>query len=160
MEELGELGFWLGLGIFLAAGAIAGALKERGKEREKRAMLRALLEGKATPEVLEYLREKDAAELKFQRQAAGLDLGGGTAGGVVAFIVGFLAIGAGLLSLIYTSPRVEFANGMATRVVPPGLDFPLAPIAVMIAIWAAGFIIAALIWRFFGQKKNDAQPGA
>src|SRR5690554_2139290 len=60
MEGLGALGFWLGLGIFLAGGAIAGALKERVKEREKQATLRALLEGEGevTPEVLAYLREK------------------------------------------------------------------------------------------------------
>jgi LPXTG-motif cell wall-anchored protein len=39
-------------------------------------------------------------------------------------------------------------------------DSPLTPVAVMMAIWAGGFVIAALIWWLFGKKKNDAQPGA
>ena len=160
MEELGALGFWLGMGIFLAGSVIASALKERDKEREKQATLRALLTEKATPEVLEYLREKDAAELKLQRQVSGLDWGGGQPAGWVAATIGVLAIVAGLLSLIYTSPRREFVNSEWVTTAAPGLDFPLAPVAVMLGIWAAGFVIAALVWMIFRKKKNDAKPGA
>lgn len=62
--QLGQLGFWLFLGMIIAASIVSGALKERDKEREKQALLRALLEkdGKSATEILAYLREKDAAE--------------------------------------------------------------------------------------------------
>ena len=64
---LGQLGFWLMLGMIIAAGTVSSALKERDKEREKQATLRQLLEkdGKSMIEVLAYLREKDAAEAPF-----------------------------------------------------------------------------------------------
>jgi hypothetical protein len=175
-EGLGELGFWLAAGIVVAAMIVSGGRKEREKEREKQATLRALLEGAGenTTEVLAYLREKDAAELKVMRQALGLDWGKGIgAAGVIGFIVIVLAIGAGLVSLIYTSPRREFVRapadltGAGPQIPPMDLvttsplgDFALAPVGVMMAIWAAGFVIAALIWLVFGKKRNDARPGA
>jgi len=71
---LGELGFWLAVGIVIAAMIVSGAIKERDKERDRQAMLRddaektramrqTLLEhaGGNMPEVLAYLRERDAA---------------------------------------------------------------------------------------------------
>jgi hypothetical protein len=44
MEGLGELGFWLAVGMVVAASIVAGAIKERDKERERLTTLRALLE--------------------------------------------------------------------------------------------------------------------
>ncbi len=65
MEGLGALGFWLGLGIFLAGGAVGGAFKELGKEREKQATLRAMLDleaaGKLTPETRASMHEMIAS---------------------------------------------------------------------------------------------------
>ena len=61
---LGELGFWLMLGMIFAAIIVSEGIKERDQEREKQATLRALLEkdGKSATEVLAYMRERDAAE--------------------------------------------------------------------------------------------------
>ena len=42
--DLGALGFWLMLGMIIAASIVKGGLKERDKEREKEATLRALLD--------------------------------------------------------------------------------------------------------------------
>ena len=64
MEDLGELGFWLAVGIALAAWILSSGQKAREKERQKQETLRALLtaEGKSTTEILAYMRERDAAE--------------------------------------------------------------------------------------------------
>lgn len=160
MEELGEFGFWLAVGLVVAAMIVAGAQKERDKEREKQATVRVLLEkeGGSTAEVLAYLRERDAAELQFQRQALGLEWDKGiSASGVVGVVVIVLAIVAGFVSLTFTSPRRDLLHTLEQS--PSGLA-TLTPVAVMLAIWAAGFVIAALIWWAFGKKKNDAKPDA
>src|SRR5215469_11018486 len=70
---LGELGFWLAVGMVIAATIVSGAIKERDRERDSQATLRADLERKLAtrktllenagdnmPEVLAYLRERDA----------------------------------------------------------------------------------------------------
>ena len=41
--DVGALGFWLMVGIILAAGTVTEGLKARDKERERQATLRALL---------------------------------------------------------------------------------------------------------------------
>jgi hypothetical protein len=73
-KGLGELGFWLAVGMVIAAMIVSGAIKERDRERDRQAMLRldwekkqalrqTLLEnaGGNIAEVLAYLRERDAA---------------------------------------------------------------------------------------------------
>jgi hypothetical protein len=151
VQGLGALGFWLGVGIVLAAmivsGAIKDGLKEREKAREKQAMLRALLEraGEHTPEVLAYLREKDAAGAKLGREEIGL------LGAISVFFLAFLGGGACLLALA-----------------PPGRHEPaardplvaLAPIGVMIGVWAAGLVIAWLIVHLTREHKHGAGPDA
>jgi hypothetical protein len=78
---LGDLGFWLAVGIVIAAMIVSGAIKERDRQRtqererdatlpmqlekmrEREETLRALLDkgGENVTEVLAYLRERDAA---------------------------------------------------------------------------------------------------
>ena len=131
--ELGRLGFWLFLGMIIAASIVSGALKERDKEREKQALLRALLEkdGKSATEILAYLREKDAAE--NARSRAGLRR-------LLALAIGTFTLGLG-------------GSALAER----SLD-PASRIA-MLGISAAGLTIAWRIWRS-AKQKDDAHPAA
>lgn len=150
MEGLGALGFWLGLGIFLAGGAVAGAMKEIAKEREKQATLRALLErgGQGTPEILAYLREKDAAQAA-RDHAAWVAMGGNvslrtTFAGIVAALVGMFGFLGGLI-----------AFGEANH---PGEPWQ-GPIAVLFGFWVGGLIAAFLIFFFFRDRKKAPPPG-
>jgi hypothetical protein len=189
MEKgLGELGFWLAAGIVVAAMIVSGAIKERDRERDRQAMLRAdwerkqamrqtLLEnaGQNMPEVLAYLRERDAAAAAradaanammsknkmSQRQQLAF---------VGAFIVGAFSFLGGIIALAIQHrpalPTLQYSvqAGRMVPVPPPppptGLEAYL-PTGVMLAIWAAGLIIAALIVRWgYGKQKNDSQPDA
>ena len=133
---LGQLGFWLFLGMIIAASIVSGALKERDKEREKQALLRALLEkdGKSATEILAYLREKDAAEAAMNaRSRAGLRRVSALAIGIVALWLG--------------------GSALAER----SLD--RASLIAMLGISAAGLTIAWRIWRS-AKQKDDAHPAA
>lgn len=144
MEELGELGFWL------AAGAVIVALIVRGwlKERDKQAMLRDMMRmesGGNVSEILAYLRERDEAEQKLTRQMWGVGWSRADAVGLVALLVGVAAFIGGLISLALMSERT---------------DSGLAPIAVMAGFWVAGGLIAWLIVRMAGDRKNGPTPDA
>jgi hypothetical protein len=141
MEGLGALGFWLMLGMVLAAGTVTRGLKERDKERESQALLRALLDkdGKTVTEVLAYLREKDEADRKLLRQLSGLDWRwpSGTRAVVMAilafagvFVSGWLA-GAALGFWLRSGP---------------------VPFVVMFGIWAVAPVVAWWVWRSNRQK--------
>jgi hypothetical protein len=146
---LGQLGFWLFLGLIIAASIVSGAIKERDKERDKQATLRALLEmdGKSATEVLAYLREKDAAEAaaaaamnaRFRSRLRRLPA---LAVGLLAFYVG---IGIGLSGTVWTG------------VVPDSGQ--LIPLLMMIGIWALGLIVAVRLWRW-AKQKDDAHRAA
>jgi hypothetical protein len=168
MEGLGEglaaLGFWLAVGVAVAATIVSGARKEQEKEREKQATLRALLEkgGENTPEVLAYLREKDAAE---ERRAhnAWIAMGGNMSprevvGFVGAFMVMMLAMIGGLIALGELSQPPFLLPGAEPATRDPLVA--LAPVGVMFGVWAAGFVIAWLVWRLSRERKNGAPPDA
>ena len=142
---LGALGFWVFLGLIVAAAIVSGALKERDKEREKQAMLRALLEkegSNSATEVLAYMREKDTAEA-----AEGARLRADFFRGLKTLAVGVLAFVVGL-----------FAFGFLRRLTL-GSESVLLPLAAMLMIWVAGLIMAWRFWRS-GKHKNDAHPNA
>jgi hypothetical protein len=138
-SQLGQLGFWLFLGMMIAASIVSGALKERDKEREKQALLRALLEkdGKSATEILAYLREKDAAEAAVAaamnaRFRAGLRR-------LPALTIGIIALWLGGSAL---AERMDPASRIA-----------------MLGISAAGLTIAWWIWRS-AKQKDDAHRAA
>jgi hypothetical protein len=139
---LGQLGFWLFLGLIIAASILSGAIKERDKERDKQATLRALLEkdGKSVTEILAYLREKDAAEAAASaamnaRSRAAVRRLVALAIGAVTFWLGFAALDSN-------------STGSA-----------LLPLIAAVGIPAAGLTIAWRIWRS-ATRTHDAQPGA
>ena len=196
---LGELGFWLAVGMVIATVIVAGAIKERDKERDRQAMLRADLErklatrqallenaGENMPEVLAYLRERDAAAAERGAAAMArmdadrrrrrmneprvLAIAGAFVVGGFSFIGGLAA--AEILSphpRFQRFPRMEYSV-QAGRVVPMPAPPPpppptgwhaFAPVGVMLAIWVAGLIIAALIVILvYRNQKNDPQPDA
>jgi hypothetical protein len=151
MEDLGALGFWLFLGMIIAASIVSEAIKERDRQREKQATLRALLEkeGNSATEVLAYMRERDAAAAaeaarararsratrkRFMKRLA-------VALGIFAIAFGiwaFLAVRYGLLS---------------------GAGSIILPLIAMLGSWAAGLTIAWLMWRS-GTQKHDGHPDA
>jgi hypothetical protein len=146
---LGQLGFWLFLGLIIAASIVSGAIKERDKERDKQATLRALLEmdGKSATEVLAYLREKDAAEAAAAaamnaRFWARLRRLPALAVGILAFYVG---IGIGLSGTLWTG------------VLPDSVQ--LIPLIMMVGVWAVGLIVAVRLWRW-AKQKDDAHRAA
>lgn len=142
---LGQLGFWLMLGMISAATIVSNAFKERDKAREKQATLRALLEkeGAAVTEVLAYMRERDAAE--DAEAARALARSAETlkrwrlAIGIFAFALG-----------IYVFATLHFGNRSASL---------LIPLVAMFGIWALGLLITQPSWRSVKQK-NDALPDA
>ena len=152
MEGLGALGFWLMLGMILAAGTVTEGLKARDKERERQAMLRALLEkdSKSVTEVLAYMREKDAAEAAASFRAMwGMEYETmrrlkPVAKGVVAF-AGVIAAG--------------WVAGAALRFGLLRSSESAIPLIAMFGIWAAAPIIAWRVWRS-GNQKNDEHPDA
>lgn len=148
---LGQLGFWLFLGLISAASIVSGALKERDRQREKQATLRALLEkdGGSATEVLAYLRERDAAAAAAAaRVRARMDEAmkrwarrGKVAIGIFAFVVGIWAFGALRYGLLHGSGSL------------------LIPLAVMVGIWVLGLIIVRPVWRS-ARQEDDAHPDA
>lgn len=142
--DIGALGFWLMVGMIVAAGTVSRALKER----EKEATLRALLEkgDKNVTEVLAYLRERDAADAA---QAARAEANNRKLGMRVLAILAFAGV---------------FGLGFALAAVALGVfhwEAALGTVALvaMFGIWVAGFLIARRIWRS-AMQKNDAHPDA
>ena len=144
-EGLGALGFWVFIGLIVAASIVAGGLKERDKEREKQALLRALLtkDGNTATEVLAYMREQDAAAAaQSARDRANL---GKIWRWLKAFALGLLVLWVGLAA---------FAGvGRLTGSVVP------LPLGAMLGVWAAGFFIVRWMWRS-GKQKNDPHSDA
>jgi len=147
--DLGALGFWLMIGMIIAASIVKDGLKERGKEHETQATLRALLEkdGESVTAVLTYLRERDAAQaavgarIRAESAATRRRLKP-VAMGTLAFIgviVGGYLVGVSL----------HFALGSDSRI--PGIP--------LFGSFAAAPIVAWLVWRS-GKQKNDAHPDA
>jgi hypothetical protein len=186
MEKgLGELGFWLAVGIVVAAMIVAGAIKERDKERDRQASLRADLErkqatrqalldhaGENIAEVLAYLRERDAATAaNVERMQAEQRRNKMSEPQVFAMVAAFMVAGFsffGGLVAVGTQAHPNFqrfvyspqAGRMILEPPPPpptGLE-AYAPILVMLGIWATGLIVAGLIFWFASRKKHDAQP--
>ena len=140
--HLGQLGFWLFLGMIIAASIVSGAFKERDKEREKQALLRALLEkdGKSATEILAYLREKDAAEAAV---AAAMNARSrAVVRRLAALAIGAFSFWLGIAALESNSKGSE-----------------LLPLIAMVGIPAAGLTIAWRIWRS-AKQKDDAHPAA
>ena len=136
--HLGQLGFWLFLGMIIAASIVSGAFKERDKEREKQALLRALLEkdGKSATEVLAYLRENDAAAAAMNARSLAV------VRRLAALAIGAFAFWLGIAALESNSEGSE-----------------LLPLIAMVGIPAAGLTIAWRIWRS-AKQKDDAHPAA
>jgi len=144
-DGLAGAGFWVFIGLVVAASIVAGAIKERDKEREKQALLRALLdkEGNSVTEVLAYMRESDAAAAEIAaRERALLSKLWRV---LKAFALGLLVFGLGLL-----------AFGVVVRLT--GHPGPL-PLVALLAVWAAGGFIVRRMWRS-GKQKNDPHSDA
>jgi hypothetical protein len=146
--DVGALGFWLMLGMILAAGTVAEALKARDKERERQATLRALLEkdGESVTEVLAYMRERDAAEAAaFERNMwPGGRRRWASAGKGILAVAGVL-VGGFLVGL-------ALHYGLLWR----GSKSDLIPLTAMIGIWVAGLIVIA--WRMWPSAKQKNDP--
>ena len=148
---LGQLGFWLMLGMIIAAGTVSSALKERDKERENQATLRALLEkgGQSATEVLAYMRERDGAAAAAvaamnARFHAGL---GRILRRLPALAMGAFAFWGGI------------AAGTGLRLGPLRGESLLIPLVAMVGIWVAGLTVAWRIWRS-AKQKDDAHLAA
>lgn len=153
MEDgLGALGFWVFLGLIVAAGTVSEALKQRDKERERQAMLRALLEkdGNSVTEVLAYLRERDAADSAAAAAAIAREtaIWRRVGKGLKWLALGILVFGGGILA--FAVVRVELLRGEGSV---------LLPLVAMFATWAVGLIIVRRMWRS-GKQTDDAHPGA
>jgi hypothetical protein len=197
-QDFGQLGFWLAVGMVIAAMIVSGAIKERDSQRDSQAMQRAewerrqamrqtLLEnaGDNMPEVLAYLRERDAAAAargaeamarmdaearnRRKREPRVFATVGAFIVSVFAFFGGLIAAGTlGPHAQLQRFPRLEY-SAQAGRVIPVAPAPPppptgwavFAPVGVMLAIWAVGLIVAALIVILVYRKtKNDAQADA
>ena len=146
--DLGELGFWLAVGIVVAAAITAHGLKERERERQKQETLRALLtaEGKNASEILAYMREKDAAEqAERDRDRQWEKVWGRRAlAGVAAFIAGIVAFLVSVRALNVADDQTQ--------------SWPV--LAVLLVPFAVGGLIAFLVYILIRGKKNVPPPGA
>jgi len=148
MEDLGEFGFWLFLGIIVAAWILSSGQNEREKARQKQETLRALLtlEGKDTAEILAYLRESDAAE---QKREAYVQMAMNKAGRKLLAI--FAAVVAGVVSFLVS---VRALNGAADQT----QSWPVA--VVLLGPFAVAALVAFLVYVLIRGKKNVPPPGA
>ena len=146
--DLGELGFWLAVGIVVAAAITAHGLKERERERQKQETLRALLtaEGKSAADILAYMREKDAAEqAERDRDRQWEKVWGRRAlAGVAAFV-------AGTASFLVSVRALNVADDQTQT-------WPV--LAVLLVPFVVGGLIAFLVYVLIRGKKNVPPPGA
>jgi hypothetical protein len=146
MEDLGELGFWLALGIAAAAMIVSGGRKERERERERQATLREMMrleaEGKLMPETLAHIRAREAAEHQIWREMMGLNMSGAASAAVA---IGFLAFMGGVLSMALASKNSESWY---------------VPVSLLLGIWAGGLAIAFIVYFIFRGRKKAPPPGA
>jgi hypothetical protein len=145
MEELGDLGFWLMIGMIVAAKIVSAGVRERDRERERQATLRLLLEKdeRSVTEVLAYLRERDAADAAATARERARD--GKAWRRVPAVLLGFIAFALGFFA--YAAVR-DWS----------GWESAFVPVVAMLATWAAGTLIAWWVWPSTTQE-NDARPG-
>ena len=150
--DLGALGFWLMLGMVIAASIVKGGLRERDKDREREATLRALLDKneKTVTEVLAYLREKDDADRKLLRQMSGLDW---------RWSPGAKAVAMGIVAFVGVMATGFFSGAALHFVFFPGPEFGRLPLIAMFGIWATAPIVAWRVWRS-SKRKHDAHPAA
>jgi uncharacterized protein YneF (UPF0154 family) len=150
MDGLGDLGFWLMIGMIISAKIVSRQLKERDRERERQATIRALLEKdeKAVTEVLAYLRERDAADaVEAERERAG---SGGNMREWGAIGLGVLAFGLG----VFAYGKVRYGSWSDSE----SVLVLVAALLTMFGIWVGGIFLARRIWS--SKKKHDAHPGA
>lgn len=150
-DGIAELGFWLMVGMVVAASIVSAGIKERDKERDKQAMLRALLEtdSKSMTEVLAYLRERDAAEAAEAARARKKEAE--TAAKFGAGVLGVAAFAAGIFS--FAALRFGILRNSESVLVW------LVALIAMLGIWTAGIYIVRRLWRSIKQK-YDARPDA
>lgn len=148
MEDLGALGFWLAVGIVVAASILSGARKEREKERQKQETLRALLtaEGKNTTEILAYMREKDASEQADRDRDREWERKWGR-----RVLAGFVAFMAGLISFAVSVRALNAADDQTQT-------WPV--MVVLLVPFAVGALVAFIIYVLIRGKKNVPPPGA
>src|SRR5262245_33342201 len=148
MEDLGDLGFWLGVGMVVAAAILAHGLKERERERQKQETLRALLaaEGRNTTDILAYMREKDAAEQAERDRDRQWEKiwGRRVLAGVAAFITGIAAFLVSVRALNVADDQTQ--------------SWPV--LAVLLVPFAVGALVAFLVYIMVRGKKNVPPPGA
>ena len=148
MEDLGELGFWLAVGIALAAWILSSGQKEREKVRQKQETLRALLtaESKNTSEILAYMREKDAAEQAERDRDRQWEKTWGR-----QVLAGVMALMAGILSFLVSVRALNMAGDQTQ-------SWPVA--VVLLVPFAVGALIAFLVYVLIRGKKHVPPPGA
>ncbi len=154
MEEIARLGFWVAVGIVIAASIIAEAMKEREKHRQKhetfREIMRLEADGKLTPETLKYIREREAADQQLARELRAEDKVGA---GILAFIVGVLMFVAGLAVVAFV---MRVMGG------PSPVSLAVAGAAAL-AAWVGGVRLAVMTYRGArgqkGAEKRDAEKG-
>jgi len=148
MESLGELGFWLAVGIVVAAWILADARKKRDRTHQKQETLRVLLtaEGQSTPEILAYLRESDAAEQKREEDER-LSVNKAVRrmlAVLAAFVAGAVAFLVSVRAFHGADPQPQSLQAMIILIVP----------------LSAGALFAFLTYVLIRGKKNVPPPGA
>jgi len=148
MEGLGELGFWLAVGIVVAAWIFADARKKRDRAQQKQETLRVLLtaEGTSTPEILAYLRESDAAEQKRENDERL------AVNKVVRRMLAVLAaFAAGAVAFLLCVRAFHGADPQPNS---------LQALVVLIVPLSAGALVALLTYVLVRGKKNVPTPDA
>jgi cytochrome bd-type quinol oxidase subunit 2 len=148
---LGQLGFWVFLGLIIAASIVSEGLKHRDNERERQATLRALLEkdGKSATEVLAYMRERDAAVVaEAARARARSRATRKRFMKRLAVALGIFAIAFGIWAFLAVHQGLMHGEGSI-----------VLPLVALLGIWAAGLTIAWLMWRS-GTQKHDVHADA
>ena len=146
--DLGELGFWLAVGIVVAAWILSSGQKERERERQKQETLRALLaaDGKNATEILAYMREKDAAEQAERDRDRQWEKiwGRRVLAGIAAFLAGVV--------VFFLTVRVFNGAGVQPQ--------SWQALVVLLTPFVVSFPIAYIVYVLVRGKKNVPPPGA